>query len=303
MVGMELPSGSPVAIIDSFSQLTLDTDGIEVPIPRAALRDSESLSAWPSTDIVGHLFKKDAGRQLRDQIMGDLDLWIENLDRWSIGRAQVPLNFETPDATFDRLSEHADRIFVSLRVDPHDGMTAVRRIGDLARRYPILKSVMIVPHMLYPHIAPNSREYYPIYSACIENDLAIMLNVGFPGPRVPAWTQNPMHVDEVCWFFPELRVIFKHGGEPWTDTCVKMMQTWPNVYYATSGFAPKYYPKSVLDYANTRGSDKVIFAGYWPMLSYDRIFAEAGELALRDEVWPKFLSSNAERAFGLTNNS
>ena len=123
--------------------------------------------------------------------MGDLDLWLDNLDSWNIARAQVPVNFGTPDETFDRLSHHADRIFVSLRVDPHDGMIAVRRIDDLARRYPILKSVMIVPHMLYPHIAPNSREYYPIYSKCIEHDLAVMLNVGFPGPRVPAWTQDP----------------------------------------------------------------------------------------------------------------
>ena len=178
-------------------------------------------------------------------------------------------------------------------------MVAVRRIDDLARRYPILRSVMIVPHMLYPHIAPNSREYYPIYSKCIECDLAVMINVGFPGPRVPAWTQNPIHLDEVCWFFPDLRLIFKHGGEPWTDTCVKMMQTWPNVYFATSGFAPKYYPKAVIDHANRRGSDKVIFAGYWPMLSYERIFREVGELPLREPVWPKFLAENAQRAFAL----
>ena len=296
---MELPAESPVPIIDAFSQLTIDRDGIEVPMPRAALRDPDSLAAWPSTDIVGHLFTKDAGRVERDRIMGDLGLWLANLDSWGIARAQVPLNFGTADEVFDRLSEHAARVFVSLRVDPHDGMAAVRRIDDLARRYPILRSVMIVPHMLYPHIAPNSREYYPIYSKCIERDLAVMINVGFPGPRVPAWTQNPIHLDEVCWFFPDLRVVFKHGGEPWTDTCVKMMQAWPNVYFATSGFAPKYYPKAVIDHANRRGSDKVIFAGYWPMLPYERIFREVGELPLREHVWPKFLAENAQRAFAL----
>ena len=296
---MELPFGAPGPIIDSFSQLTLDSDGIEVPIPRAALRDAESLTAWPSSDMVSHLFKKDSDRQDRDRIMGDLDLWLDNLNRWNITQAQVPLNFGTPDETFDRLSEYAEQIFVSLRVDPHDGMIAVSRIDDVARRYPILKSVMIVPHMLYPHIAPNSREYYPIYAKCIEHDLAVMLNVGFPGPRVPAWTQDPIHIDEVCWFFPDLRVVFKHGGEPWADTCVKMMQTWPNVYFATSGFAPKYYPKAIIDHANKRGADKIIFAGYWPMLSYERIFTEVSDLSLRDEVWPKFLSENARRAFGL----
>ena len=107
---MELPAESPVPIIDAFSQLTIDRDGIEVPMPRAALRDPDSLAAWPSTDMVGHLFAKDADRAERDRVMGDLGLWLANLDTWGIARAQVPLNFDTADEVLDRLSEHAARV-------------------------------------------------------------------------------------------------------------------------------------------------------------------------------------------------
>jgi len=56
---------------------------------------------------------------------------------------------------------------------------------------------------------------------------------------------------------------------------VKLMLKWPNLYYSTSAFAPKHYPKAIIEYANTRGSDKIIYAGYFPMgLSLDRIFSD-----------------------------
>src|ERR1700736_6159480 len=58
---MELPEASPVPIIDSFVQLTLGGT-VEVPMPREALRDQHSLENWPSTDITGHLFKRDPDR-------------------------------------------------------------------------------------------------------------------------------------------------------------------------------------------------------------------------------------------------
>ena len=56
----------------------------------------------------------------------------------------------------------------------------------------------------------------------------------------------------------------RHGCEPWTDLAVKLLLKWPNLYYSTTAFAPKYYPKEIIDFANTRGADKVIFSGYFP---------------------------------------
>lgn len=53
-------------------------------------------------------------------------------------------------------------------------------------------------------------------------------------------------------------------------------------------------------YANGRGADKILYAGYFPMgLSLERIFAELAHVPLRDEVWPKFLRENALRVFRL----
>ena len=58
----------------------------------------------------------------------------------------------------------------------------------------------------------------------------------------------------------------------------------------TSAFAPKHYPKAIIDYANTRGADKIIYAGYFPMgLSLERIMTDMPNVGFKDEVWPKFL--------------
>jgi predicted TIM-barrel fold metal-dependent hydrolase len=92
----------------------------------------------------------------------------------------------------------------------------------------------------------------------------------------------------------------RHGAEPWDELAVKLMLKYPNLYYSTSAFAPKHYPKAVINFANTRGADKVMYAGYFPMgLSLDRIFTEMKDVPFKDSVWPKFLYENARKLLKL----
>ena len=100
--------------------------------------------------------------------------------------------------------------------------------------------------------------------------------------------------------FPDLRFVTRHGCEPWEDLAVKLMLKWPNLHYSTSAFAPKYYPKAIIDYANTRGAEKVMYAGYFPMgLHIDTIFEQLPNVPFRDHVWSKFLRENAARVLKL----
>jgi hypothetical protein len=81
---------------------------------------------------------------------------------------------------------------------------------------------------------------------------------------------------------------------------VKLLLKWPNLYYSTSAFAPRYYPPDIVEFANTRGADKVMYAGYFAAgLDLDRIFSELPGVPFRDHVWPRFLRENAVRVFGL----
>ena len=117
---------------------------------------------------------------------------------------------------------------------------------------------------------------------------------------VAMWPQHVERLDRIMYDFPELVFVTRHGCEPWEELAVKLMLKWPNLYYSTSAFAPKHYPKAVIDDANSRGADKVIYAGYFPMgLSLERIMTDMQNLPLRDEVWPKFLRENAAKLLGI----
>ena len=222
---------------------------------------------------------------------------VEQMDRFNIAQALVGYN---DDVTSKRAKErYPDRFFFDVPCNPGLGMEEVRRLKALHKDVGI-KAASVFPAGTCPQVAINDKRMYPLYAACVELDIPILLNVGVPGPRIPMETQKVEHLDEVCWFFPELKIVMRHGGEPWEKLAVKLMLKYPNLYYSTSAFAPKHYPKEIIDYANTRGSDKILYAGYFPMgLSLDRIFNEMPNVSFKDDVWPKFLYENAKKIFNL----
>ena len=61
------------------------------------------------------------------------------------------------------------------------------------------------------------------------------------------------------------------------------MVKYPNLYYMSSAFAPKYIPKAIMDYANTRGADRVMYASDYPLLGLSRCMQEAVNLPFRDQ--------------------
>jgi predicted TIM-barrel fold metal-dependent hydrolase len=223
---------------------------------------------------------------------------IAEMDKWGIEQAM--LGISGPNSTnLDACRKYPDRFFTSYGANPNNGMEEVRKIRKLHKEHG-LKAVTGFPSGLCPQVPLNDKKYYPIYATCVDLDIPICLCVGVPGPRIPMEPQKVEHIDEVCWFFPELKFVMRHGGEPWVDLAVKLMLKYPNLYYSTSAFAPKHYPKSIIHYANTRGADKIMFAGYFPMgLSLERIFTEMQNVPFKDHVWPKFLRENAQRVFKL----
>jgi predicted TIM-barrel fold metal-dependent hydrolase len=220
------------------------------------------------------------------------------IDKALIGMGDVGRDRQRPQI-LRALDEHPDRFLGSLHIDPNRGTKAVRGLERAVEEYGIVAATAF-PAGYNPQVPINDRRFYPLYSTCAELDIPMFVTVGVPGPRVPMLCQHVELLDEVCYEFPELKLVMRHGAEPWEDLAVKLMLKWPNLYYSTSAFAPRYYPEAVIRYANTRGADKVMYAGYFPMgLSLDRIMNELPNVPLRDEVWPKFLRTNALRVLGL----
>ena len=112
--------------------------------------------------------------------------------------------------------------------------------------------------------------------------------MGVPSPRVPFLPQKVELLDEVLWFFPELKIVTRHGCEPWTELACKLMLKYPNLHYMTSAFAPKHYPKDIIDFANRRGSDQIMYADTFPWVFPDRIFSEMPMLLLETKYGLSF---------------
>ena len=258
---------------------------------RPLFRDPESLGTFDFP--VEYMFKDVPKLGGKDDY---IKFTLEEMDRHHIEKALIGVSLEDETAK-TALRAHPDRFLASCGTDPNAGMEDYRNIRRLYEEFD-LKAVSAFPCGCVPQVPIDDKRFWPVYALCCELDIPICCCVGVPGPRIPMAAQEVARVDEVMWFFPELKFVMRHGAEPWTDLAVKLMLKWPNLYYSTSAFAPKHYPKAIVDYANTRGAEKILYAGYFPMgLSLERIFRDMPGVPFKDEVWPKFLRENAKRVF------
>jgi predicted TIM-barrel fold metal-dependent hydrolase len=220
---------------------------------------------------------------------------IDDMDRAGVEKCIVTTNAEDPDRRImDFPQRHPDRFALSLSMDPRRGMPALRALESMVRNEPVVLA-RITPFMI--NLPPDDRVYYPVYAKCIDLDLPIAINTGIPGPPMPGKCQDPMYLDEVCVFFPELKLVMAHGADPWWDVAIRLMIKYRNLHLQTSAYAPRYFPQQLIHFMNTRGQDKIMFASDHPVLSFERCIKEAEQLDLREGVLDKFLYANAQRLF------
>lgn len=286
---MAFPSG--IGVIDLMIGLPKRNAADHYRFMAGALKDAGSKQMAMPAEYMFTGVPDDVGAEA-----DPVGLLIADMDRCGVAMGMIHMGSDEAERA---LAEHPERIIPCVDADPNDVMGAVRRVREAHDRWGI-KAVTSFPAGCLPQVPVSDRRYYPLYATCIDLDVPMIINAGVPGPRVPMACQHVEHFDEVCYDFPELRIVMRHGAEPWEDLAVKLMLKWPGLYYMTSAFAPKYYPRAIIDYANTRGTHKVMYAGYYPMgLSLDRIADEMEQVPLRDHVWPRFLRDNAIEVFRL----
>jgi predicted TIM-barrel fold metal-dependent hydrolase len=228
---------------------------------------------------------------------------IAAMDDWGIGRALLappPMGSTgDPDAghrwTLEAVQKYPERLRLSVRVNPRDGMTAVRQLESYVRNDGGA-ALRLVPGLI--GLSMNDKAYFPVYAKCVELGIPITVTCGMPAARLPSYLQHPQYLDDVCVFFPELTIVSTHGGSPWSDELVGLMAHWPNLYHMLSAFAPRYYPKEIIDYLNSsRGRQKVMFATDFPLMSFQRAVTELPTAGISEKSLPYFLRHNAEKVF------
>jgi predicted TIM-barrel fold metal-dependent hydrolase len=270
------------------------------------MTDSErfrAIDAWVNVNMgsverpewlkrVAEDYFKRADETFRDISTGEM---LELMDRCGVQKVIVTTQSENPSPHVLAFPEASpDRFALSVQIDPTRGMAPLRELEALRRDLPVVLA-RVTP--FFHNLPPDDRVYYPLYARCIELDIPVSVNTGIPGPPAPGKCQDPMYLDEVCLFFPELKLVMAHGADPWWSVAIRLMIKYPNLHLMTSAYSPRYLPPELIHFMNTRGQDKIIFATDHPVFPLDRALEEAKALDLRDGVLDKYVYANAARLF------
>jgi predicted TIM-barrel fold metal-dependent hydrolase len=189
-------------------------------------------------------------------------------------------------------------------VDPTRGKAAV----DEAER--LIAAGGIRGFKLHPPVQqfhPNDKLAYPFYEVVNQAKLPVIFHTGHSGigaglpggGGVRLKYGNPIDIDDVAVDFPDMPIIMAHPSFPWQDEAISVCLHKPQVYIDLSGWSPKYFPPTLVQYANTLLKNKVLFGSDYPLISPDRWLADFRNISIRDEVRPLILKENAMRLFGL----
>lgn len=155
---------------------------------------------------------------------------------------------------------------------------------------------------------PSNRRFFPIYEACVRLNLPVIFHTGTTaihggtpggGGLLLEYCRPIPYIDRIAAWYPELRIIMAHPAWPWHEEQLAVMRHKGNVYMDLSGWAPKYFPDSVVHNANTLIQDRVFFGSDFPVITPERWLAEFAELPIKETVRPKILLHNAAKFLGL----
>ena len=224
---------------------------------------------------------------------------VFTVDETLSGRPQV-----SNDSVAEFASENSDIAIAFASINPNRGKQGVEE----ARR--LLATGKIHGLKLHPPIqqfVPNDPIVYPLYEVFAEARLPVIFHTGHSGigtgmrggGGIRLKYGDPMPIDDVAVDFPDMPIIMAHPSFPWQDEAISICLHKSQVYIDLSGWSPKYFSPTLVQYANTLLKHKVLFGSDYPLLTPDRWLADFEKIAIRDEVRPLILKENAVRLLSL----
>ena len=210
----------------------------------------------------------------------------------------------TNDDVVEFVSKNADIAIAFASINPARGAEGVREARRLVDAG-VVRGLKLHPPVM--EFFPNDRIAYPLYEVFAEARLPVLFHTGHSGlgtgmrggGGIRLKYGNPMPIDDVAVDFPDMPIILAHPSFPWQDEAISICLHKPQVYIDLSGWSPKYFSPTLVQYANTLLKHKVLFGSDYPLLTPDRWMADFEKVAFREEVKPLIMKDNARRLFGL----
>jgi uncharacterized protein len=205
-------------------------------------------------------------------------------------------------------SKNSDIAIPFASIDPHRGPEGVREARQLVSAGAVRGLKLHPPVQKF---SPNDAIAYPLYEVFAEARLPVVFHTGHSGigtgmpggGGVRLKYGDPMPIDDVAVDFPTLPIIMAHPSFPWQDEAISICLHKPTVYIDLSGWSPKYFSPTLIQYANSRLRTKVLFGSDYPFITPDRWLADFANIPIREEVRPLILKENAVKLLGLSGNA
>ena len=132
---------------------------------------------------------------------------------------------------------------------------------------------------------PNDKEVYPLYAKAEELGVPVLVHTG--PETIPLYSKysQPIYLDEVCNYFPDLKIIAAHAGYCWMEELIVLASNKTNLYIDLAAWQTKIrrqkkeetpeeierrqrqnteFYKTLRHILNTIGARRVLFGSDWP---------------------------------------
>jgi len=267
------------------------------------------MSEWMNTDEQRIIFRKFLKGELdtvsrgltAEEFVARMDegkfekTFISALKMFSYINKKFMVN-ATVDEVYEQVKKFPDRLIGIAGYNPLSIKESLEEIERGVREYGFKG---VYAHVYGFGIPLNDRKMYPCYAKCEELDVPIIFQTGHALELLPSEVGRPIYLDDIALDFPGLAIIGSHTGWPWCEELIALAWKHENVYIDISAHLPKYLDKSIVQFMDTRGRDKVMFGtnGFpFPLSIFREGFLQLG---LREETNRKILRENAIRVFKL----
>jgi len=202
------------------------------------------------------------------------------------------------DSVIEFVSKFPEKFIGFVGIDPHKGMKAIEELNISVSELG-MKGAAVDPYLA--QIYANDAKYYPIYSKCCELDVPIVFTTG-PATLVPNAIIDhvaPRYIDYVARDFPDLKIVISHGGYPWVNEAINVVERNRNVYIDLSEYEFSPMSEAYIQAANEMIPDKILYASAHPFVDFKQALQTYEKLPLTPEVYQKIMYDNAAKLLGL----
>ncbi len=201
-------------------------------------------------------------------------------------------------------AENADIVIPFASIDPYKGKMGAREARDLIENYGV-KGFKF--HNPIQNCHPGDPIAWPLYEVIAEYGLPAIFHTGHSGMGtgmpggggIKLKYGQPILFDDIAADFPQMKVVLAHPGWPWTDESLSMALHKDNVFIDLSGWSPKYFPKQLIQYANSQLSHKMLFGSDFPLIRPEAWMKTAQDVGFKREVLEKIVKANAVKLLGI----